>query len=257
MNIKLKYITWMMSLLASIPFLIIFLTVGNPEVKEHTWKPQKNIAPLLALGVSAGLGLLQGAAQRRQARQLEAQNPRPTYTPNSNLVRNQVLAEQMSKVGLPQQVYNNQLNQIQQNLSTGLRLLGNQGNVATNTNAIVANANRAVGNLNAQDAQARLQGVQTLMNTNTALANEERQAFNINQLQPYQQTRQDVANLRRAGTQNIFGSLGMLGQGAMMGMFNNLGGKATTSSIGSPNLNYTTNPLLLQPQTSSFGGMWS
>lgn len=252
---RLKYITWITSLLASIPFLIIFLTVGNPEVKEHTWKPQKNIAPLLALGASAGLGILQGISQRRQARELERNNPRPTYTPNSNIIRNQALAEQMSKVGLPSQVYNNQLNQLQQNFATGLRTIGTRGNVATNTNALVANANRAVSNLNAQDAQARLQGTQMLMNANTALANEQRQAFNVNQLQPYQQTRQDVASLRRAGTQNIFGSLGMIGQGAMMGMFNNLGGATSTAS--SVNQNYTTNPLLLQPQSSGLSGMWA
>lgn len=184
--------------------------------------------PLIGLGVGALGSIFQGASQRRQARELERMNVRPTYRTNANVLQNQAIARQMSRVGLPDQVYNNQLNQIQQSVGTGLRQLGTRGTNSFNVNSLIRNANQAVGNLNAQDAQARMSWTQQLMNANNAVANEERYAFNVNQLQPWQINAQNVASMRRAGTQNIFGGLGMLGQGAMMGVFGNIDGSANT-----------------------------
>lgn len=187
---------------------------------------QKAILPFLPAivsGVSAIGSLFQGASQRRQARELERQNVRPEYNQSPALRQNQMLAQQMYQVGLPDQVYNNQLNQIQQNLSTGLRQLGSRSNSAFNVNSLVRNTNQATSNLNAQDAQARQQNLQNLYNVNNQVANDDRYAFNVNQLQPYQQNVQNIQSTRRAGTQNMFGALNLLGQGAMMGVFNNLG----------------------------------
>ena len=179
--------------------------------------------PAIALGVSALGSLFTGISQRRKARELERQNVRPVATADPNLAYNRQLALQQARTGLPSQVYNNQLNQIQQNLGTGLRFLGQRGNLSTNINSLVRTMNQSVADLNAMDAQARLQGVQNLMRANTALAEENRYLFNVNQLTPYMQTAQQVASLRRAGIQNIAGGFGMLGQGAMMGVFGNTG----------------------------------
>ena len=183
----------------------------------------------IALGASALWSIFTGISQRRKARELERQNVRPVATADPNLAYNRQLALQQARTGLPSQVYNNQLNQIQQNLGTGLRFLGQRGNLSTNVNSLVRTMNQSVANLNAMDAQARLQGVQNLMRANTALAEENRYLFNVNQLTPYMQTAQQVAALRSAGTQNIAGGFGMLGQGAMMGVFNNLGKKKLPS----------------------------
>ena len=183
----------------------------------------------IALGASALGSIFTGISQRRKARKLERQNVRPVATADPNLAYNRQLALQQARTGLPSQVYNNQLNQIQQNLGTGLRFLGQRGNLSTNVNSLVRTMNQSVANLNAMDAQARLQGVQNLMRANTALAEENRYLFNVNQLTPYMQTAQQVAALRSAGTQNIAGGFGMLGQGAMMGVFNNLGKKKLPS----------------------------
>lgn len=195
----------------------------------------------IALGVSALGSLFTGISQRRKARELERQNVRPIATADPNLAYNRQLALQQARTGLPSQVYNNQLNQIQQNLGTGLRFLGQRGNLSTNVNSLVRTMNQSVANLNAMDAQARLQGVQNLMRANTALAEENRYLFNVNQLTPYMQTAQQVASLRSAGTQNIAGGFGMLGQGAMMGVFNNLGfgkGKTSNSILNTQNVIY-------------------
>ena len=191
---------------------------------------QKAILPFLpaiVTGVSALGSLLQGTQQRRQARQLERQNIRPVYNQSPALRQNQMIAQQMASVGLPDQVYNNQLNNIQQNLSTGLRQLGSRANTAFNVNSLVRSTNQATANLNAQDAQARQQNLQTLMNVNNQVANDDRYAFNVNELQPYQRNVQNIQSARRAGIQNQFGALNLLAQGAMMGVFNNLGGSQT------------------------------
>ena len=199
------------------------------------------VFPAVALGISALGSIFTGISQRRKARELERQNVRPVATADPNLAYNRQLALQQARTGLPSQVYNNQLNQIQQNLGTGLRFLGQRGNLSTNVNSLVRTMNQSVANLNAMDAQARLQGVQNLMRANTALAEENRYLFNVNQLTPYMQTAQQVAALRSAGTQNIAGGFGMLGQGAMMGVFNNSGfgtGKTSNSILNTQNVIY-------------------
>lgn len=203
-------------------FLILSLTI-NPDSYPKDTPVTQGWLPAIALGASVLGSVFQGARQRRQARELERQNVRPTYTPDTNILQNQAIAQQMARAGLPDQVYNNQMNQIQQGFSTGLRQLGSRSTTPINVNSLVRNQNQAVGNLNAADAQARQQWTGQLMQANQAVAQENRQAFNINQLQPYQQNAQNVASMRRAGTQNVFGGLGMLAQGAMMGVFGDTG----------------------------------
>lgn len=209
--------------------------------------------PIASLGVSVFGTALQGIGQRRRARELEAQNPRPVFTPSAELRTNQILAQQQRQGGLPDEVYNNNLNQIQQGLSTGLRSINQRGNASTNANVMLSTLNRALGNLNAQDAQARQVGTQSLMNANRAVADEERYAYQQD-MNAYQQTRQDIASTRRAGTQNLFGALGLLGQGSMAGVFggNGLGtlptGMGTTATSGG----FMNNPLYTS-RTGMFG----
>lgn len=173
----------------------------------------------IGLGASALTGIITGISQRRQFRNLINSNIRPFYNQSSALQENRAIAQNLASTGLPSQVYNNNVNQIQQNFSTGLRMLGGRGVSPFNVNSLIRNNNQAYANLNAQDAQARLQGTQQLMNANTAIANDQRYAFNVNQLQPYQQTMALAQGLGRAGSQNIFNSLTALSQGAMMGVF--------------------------------------
>src|SRR5690606_22642216 len=130
----------------------------------------------------------------------------------------------------------------QQNFATGLRQIGQRGNTAVNANSLVSGVNQSVQNLNALDAQARQQGTLNLMQANTALSNERRGIFQ-DRLNQYMFNAQNIASMRRAGTQNIFGGLGMLAQGAMMGVFNGIGS-------GQPARN-TVNPNTLQPMGTS------
>lgn len=197
-------------------FVILKIIGAEDWIQQGSVEVSQSWAPLIPLAFSA-IGAVKGISQQNQAKALEAQNARPEYKTNTRLVENQAIARQMSKAGLPDQVYNNQLNQIQQSMATGLRQLGSRTSNPINVNALVRSANQAVGNLNAQDAQARMQWTQQLMGANTALANDDRYAFQTNQLNPYLQNANNIASLRRAGNQNFFGSLGMAAQTLAMG----------------------------------------
>ena len=226
------------------PILLVFTVlrlIGVGDDLPTEFEVNYSWLQIAALGISALGSVLQGASQRRQARELEAQNVRPQYTPSPQLAENRALALQQSRVGLPEQVYNNQLNQIQQNFATGLRQIGQRGNTAVNTNSLVSGVNQSVQNLNALDAQARQQGTLNLMQANTALSNERRGIFQDN-LNQYMFNAQNIASMRRAGTQNIFGGLGILAQGALMGTFN--GNGSTGAAQVARN---AVNPNTLQP----------
>lgn len=230
------------------PLLLLFVAlrfVGVGDNLPSEFEIKYSWLPIAALGVSALGSVLQGASQRRQARELEAQNQRPVYTPSPELAQNRALALQQSRVGLPEQVYNNQLNQIQQNFATGLRQIGLRGNTAVNANSLVSGVNQSVQNLNALDAQARQQGTLNLMQANTALSNERRGIFQ-DQLNQYMFNAQNIASMRRAGTQNIFGGLGLLAQGALMGTFNGNNNNSATTGANQVARN-TVNPNTLQP----------
>lgn len=153
--------------------------------------------------IPAGLSLLSGIGQRFKANRLESQNKMPTATVNSNIAKNQALAQSLAKQGLPSPVYNNQLNQMQQGFSSAFRNMGQRSTNGTNVNAFLRNYNNGLMNLNSQDAQARQQNQQTLMNANSAMAQEEQRVWNWNQAQPYLRNAQNISQLRNAGNQNI------------------------------------------------------
>lgn len=162
---------------------------------------------LNAAGALGGIGF--GIAQSAQARRLERNNPLPLTSVNNNILQNVALAEQMSRTGLPSQVYNNQLNQINTGLTAGLRQASRQGGTASIA-SILRGFNSGVSNLNAQDAQARQANQRLLMQQRGILANEQQRVFDWNKANPYLRTMQRVASLRNAGTQNIFGGIGAL-----------------------------------------------
>lgn len=190
----------------------------------------------LAIGLGSGLvsGLF-GLGQRSRARRLERNNIRPVYQPNSQIAQNLADAQQLARRGLPSQIYSNQLNQMQQGLATGLRGLGRGGVSPYNVATLLSGYNRGLSNLNAMDAQAMEQNRRTLFGARQAMAQEEARAFEINQLNPYLSTAQEVSRLRGAGDQNIFGGLGLMAQtGAMYGAGGLFGGNSARIGNTSP-----------------------
>lgn len=197
----------------------------------------------MAIGIGAGIGLASsliggifGGSQLRKANRLERNNVLPIAQVNSNILQNQAMARQMSQIGLASQQYNNALQQQQSNLSNVLNVSSRSGqNIPVA--GLLRQANQATQNLNIQDAQARQQNQRLLMQQNQAVAQEEQRVWNWNKAQPYLRTAQQVASLRNAGTQNIFGALGNVSQLAMGGAFDG-GQQQSQQNLQLPSLPY-------------------
>lgn len=179
-------------------------------------------SPLGAASALAGVGY--GIFQSIRAKQIEKQNVMPLASVNTNLLQNVGLAEQRSRTGLPSQVYNNNLMQLNQGLTSGLRQAGRMGGTSSIA-SILRGYGSGIGNLNAQDAQAQRQAEGNLMNQRQTLANEQLRVFNWNKTNPYLRTAQQVASMRSAGTQNIFGGISLLSAQTA-----DAGGTSTTQS---------------------------
>lgn len=182
-------------------------------------------------GAASLIGGLFGASQRRKANKLAAETVAPEATINPEIAENRAIAQQMAQVGLPQQQYNLALQNIYRNQAGALRTAQTSGR-PTNVASILRQSNDAVARLDAADAAARMANQRTLMGANTALAGERNRLFNWDREQ-YLMALQQIASMRQSGTNNIFGSIGLIGNLASSGAFNNLFGNRSSSTGGS------------------------
>ena len=163
-----------------------------------------------AAGVSAAFGIGSGISQKIKAKKLEKNNIRPIDKVNNNFLQNTAQAEQMARGGLASRVYNNAMGGLDTGLTAGLRQIGRSGGVGS-----VASTLRAYGagvnNLNAQDQAAQLQNQRLLMQQRGMLGQEQQRVFQFNKVNPFMERAQQVASLRNAGNQNIFGGIQALG----------------------------------------------
>lgn len=198
----------------------------------------------LAAAIGAGgalLGGVFGAFQTGKANRLERENTLPTAEINANILTNVAQAEQMAKIGLSQEQYNNTLQQQDQNLAAAIRTSSRSGR-NTNVANILRQANIGTQNLNVADANARQQNQRTLMQQRGVLANEEQRVWNWNKAQPYLRMSQRIASLRQAGNSNIAGALGTLtGIGMNVASNGGFGGgdsAGTGGGVGTPRGTY-------------------
>ncbi len=186
------------------------------------------VGTLIGLG-SALVGGIFGGGQKRRANRLEANNPFPEAQVNENLISNLTRASQLAGVGLPQEQYNRALQNIQRAQNAGLRTASRNGGTGSIA-SIVRAATDATGQLDVADANARRQNQLLEMQQAQILAQEENRVWGWNEQQRYINTANQVAQLRRAGDQNIFGSLGLAAQIGLMGA--NGGGSAGQQGLG-------------------------
>jgi len=183
------------------------------------------IGSIFGLG-SAALGVGFGAVQKIQARNLEKKNKLPFATVNANIAKNAAIANNMANVGIASQQYNNARTQQDQNLANVLNVASRSGKNIPLA-GILRQSDLASQNLNAQDQAARLGNQKFAIQQNGVLANEEQRVWNWNFAQPYLRTAQQVASLRNAGNQNIFGGLSSATQMAIGGAFDGSKGGQT------------------------------
>lgn len=156
-----------------------------------------------------------GATQNAKASAIEKQNIRPTETVDPLYQQNVNLAQQMAQTGIPQQQYNNQLNAINRNQAGAINSLSGSANPGAGLASIVRAGNDANNNLNAQDAAARNKNTLALIQQRGILANQNHNAWNYNYADKYSENLAKSQALRGAGSQNISGALGSIGQAGM------------------------------------------
>lgn len=131
----------------------------------------------------------------------------------------------MSQVGLPQQQYNNQLNNINQNQSAGISALNNSANPGANIASVVRAGDNATGALNAQDAVARNNNMLQLLKQRQVLAQQKDKAWDWNYQQKYLGNLAKSQALQGAGNANLNGALNDASSAATtlgkMGAFSN------------------------------------
>jgi hypothetical protein len=172
-------------------------------------------------------GLLSGITgffQRRKAKKELAKLQRPEYTIPEEITRSQKMAEMAANEGLPSQQYNQAMQKIQRNQANAVAAATDRRSALMALPRIQQQANDASLNLDAMDAQARMNNLKTLYSVSGQTAGYKDKAFQINKLQPYNQNLNYYNSLLGAGNQNMLGGADKLLGGAASILFGNGGG---------------------------------
>lgn len=223
------------------------------------------LAALIAAAPSvlkAGQGIMQGIKGNKLAKQ----NIRPTYEIPKEFQQNLAIAENMAKIGLPQQQYNQAQQNFQRNQANALRQFNRMGN-PRGLAGIVRAGNDATLGLDVADAQARMSNQRNAMGYRSQIGQQQLAKQNWDKMQLFGERADAAAALQGAGRQNVMGGLSELsqiGQLAMMGgtFGGKDGGKMATGVSQSP-FNYQ-NSMMPNAQSNrpfsgfpfeGFGGM--
>lgn len=190
--------------------------------------------PNIASGLVSGVA---GFFQRRAAKKMLRNLNRPQYTIPEEITKSQKMAEMSASEGLPSAQYNKAMQNIQRQQTNSVAAAQDRRSALMALPKIQQAATDAALNLDVADANARLQNQKTLYGVSGQTAQYKDKAFQINQMQPYQEKYQYAQSLLGAGNQNLIGGIDkLLGGGASL-LFGGGGGSArkmTSGATGSP-----------------------
>lgn len=218
--------------------------------------------PLLPLAIAAIPSVLkagQGIMQGIKGNKLAKQNIRPTYEIPKEFQQNLAIAENMAKIGLPQQEYNRAQQNFQRNQASALRQFNRMGN-PRGLAGIVRAGNDATMGLDVADAQARMSNQRNAMGYRSQIGQQQLAKQQWDRFGKYQEQSEAAAALKGAGRQNVMGGLtdlSQLGQMALMGKSFDKGGDVTNPEFATPNPYKTMNDWnnygqYQQPSANSF-----
>lgn len=179
------------------------------------------LAALIAAAPSvlkAGQGIMQGIKGNKLAKQ----NKRPTYEIPNEFKQNLAIAENMGRIGLPQQQYNQAQQNFQRNQASALRQFNRMGN-PRGLAGIVRAGNDATMGLDVADAQARMSNQRNAMGYRSQIGQQQLAKQNWDKMQLFGEKADAAAALQGAGRQNVMGGLTELSQLGQMALLN--GGK--------------------------------
>ncbi len=176
---------------------------------------------LASSAASAASGLISGITgliQKHKANKLLSQLNRPQYIIPNEVMQNQKQAELNARQGLPSEQYKQGQQNIARQQNTALqRASDRRGGLLAVAGAQQVGTDANL-NLDVANANARLKNQNTLYGINNQVAGYKDKAFQINQMQPYEQNRQYAMGLLGAGNQNLNSGLDKFASGALMGM---------------------------------------
>lgn len=174
------------------------------------------LATLIAAAPSAlkaGQGIFQGIKGNKLAKQ----NKRPTYEIPKEFQQNLAIAENMGRIGLPQQQYNQAQQNFQRNQASALRQFNRMGN-PRGLAGIVRAGNDATLGLDVADAQARMSNQRNAMGYRSQIGQQQLAKQNWDKMQLFGEKADAAAALQGAGRQNVMGGLSELSQLGQMAL---------------------------------------
>lgn len=192
----------------------------------------------VAVGI-AGAGALAkgitGIIQSRKARRIEKSNPFVTENANPLFQKNVAIAENMARVGMPQQQYNNAINNIGRNQAGAIRQLGRSANPGAGLASMVRASNDATIGVDIKDANDRVNNQRFASGQRLNLAQEQNRVWDWNKRQKFLQLLSKSEALKGAGMQNMMGAfndVSRIGMTALMG--GGIGGAESVSINQNP-----------------------
>jgi len=173
--------------------------------------------------LGTGYGIYSGVRQKKKAehRLDELNKDAPIETLPTEITKNQELAALRSKTGLPSEQYNMAMKNINRQQAKTLKSASDRRMGLGLLAGVDDNANRAIGNLDVQNAIAREKNEKVLMDTNSQVANWKKGIYDRNVRQVWDRNYDYNMGLLGSGNQNVansissgIGALGAVGAAA-------------------------------------------
>ena len=163
-------------------------------------------------GTQAAIGIGQAVAGYSKLKNLT----RPEYQIPSEIEQNMSEAELMSYYGMPDAQKQSYMQNIQRSGQQALSGTADRKGGLGMVSAIQQNQQDSYSNLLSADVQQRMQNIQNAQNMRSVMAGYKDKAFQMNEMQPYQQDYAEAQGLIGAGMQNFMGGLQSGGQMLML-----------------------------------------
>lgn len=163
-------------------------------------------------GTQAAIGIGQAVAGYSKLKNLT----RPEYQIPSEIEQNMSEAELMSYYGMPDAQKQSYMQNIQRSGQQALSGTADRKGGLGMVSAIQQNQQDSYSNLLSADVQQRMQNIQNAQNMRSVMAGYKDKAFQMNEMEPYQQDYAEAQGLIGAGMQNVMGGLQSGGQMLML-----------------------------------------
>ena len=168
--------------------------------------------PMILAGAQAAIGLGQAISGWSQKKKLT----RPEYQIPKEIEQNMSEAELMSYYGMPDAQKAEYMQNIQRSTQGALRGISSRKGGLGAVAVAQQTQQDAYMNLLSADVQQRMQNIQTAQQMRQTMASFRDKAFEINEMQPYQQSYAEAQSLIGAGMQNFMGGLTSMAQTQML-----------------------------------------